>query len=476
MLSIVRPSARLLRRFFRIALCLLIATHLAVPPRLGAMIGEFTVKDEAELGRKFSLYVRSSFPVVDDPEIDGYIRYLVARVASSMPPQPFPITSGVLRNNAMNAFAGPGGQLFVFTGLILGVQNESELAGVIAHELAHVSQRHLAQRMQRSQIMGIAGMLGMVAGAFLGSDAGQALMAGSQAAVQTAQLKYSRDDEREADQVGMNYLVDSGFPPQGMPDSFLRIKKSKWISSGSMPSYFSTHPGLDERIGYLEDRVRALPAAIRTRPEDNRRLRRVQTLLRARYTPPQEALVYFSREGGDCLDLLGKAIVLQALNRMHDAEGAFCEALTCSEDDSLFKREAGRFYYTQGDFAAAGKLLQEAVLRNPQDLVALFYYALVLSKQGQKEQSIQYMNRVLSALPDSAEVHYFFSRIYAEQNEIFLAHVHLCYSEIYSNDAPKARLRMEQVRRIASTEEQQATLAKLEEAYAERSQFWRGGG
>ncbi|MDD4649498.1 MAG: M48 family metalloprotease, partial [Desulfoplanes sp.] len=117
-----------------------------------ALFGEFTISDEAELGRKFNVMFRAHFPLIEDPEVVDYIRDLTLSVVKVMPPMLFPITINVVRDTSMNAFATAAGYVFVFSGLILNLDNEAEVVGVIAHELAHVSQRHIAQSIEQSQI------------------------------------------------------------------------------------------------------------------------------------------------------------------------------------------------------------------------------------------------------------------------------------------------------------------------------------
>lgn len=121
--------------------------------------GGFGIKDEKELGRKFEVLVRSQLPLVEDPEVSLYVKSIVDRLAKSIPPQPFDFTSGVILHNSMNAFAVPGGHVFVFTGLMMNLDKESELAGVLAHEMAHVTQRHVASRIERGRYLTIGTLL-----------------------------------------------------------------------------------------------------------------------------------------------------------------------------------------------------------------------------------------------------------------------------------------------------------------------------
>mgnify|MGYP000667707688 CR=1 FL=1 len=435
-------------------------------------LGQFTVSDEIELGRKFNILVRSRMAMVEDPEILGYTEEVLDRLQRQMPPQPFPLSVGVIRHGALNAFAGPGGHVFVHTGLFQNLENESSFAGVLAHELAHVSQRHIASRIQKSQWVSIGTLLGVLAGALLGGDAGPALLYGSVAAGQSAMLSYSREDEREADQVGMNYLVKAGFKPQGMVQSFETIRKLRWLG-GSMPVYLSTHPGVDERISYLRDRVDRMPESIRTRDEDNTAYQRARMLVMAKYTEPDKALSFFHRgELDQCLNLLGRAIVLDRNNRINEARSAFDQALACSPDDPLLLREAGAFFLQLGNFEQASDFLQRAVLNNPKDQMALYHYARVLDATGHREQAIPLLERIIGHLPEQPVVHAYLGRLLGQEGHLFSAHLHLGYAAIYSNDKKQAGFHMQQAEEAAKTEQDRHALTKQQRIYKEREEFW----
>lgn len=435
-------------------------------------LGQFSVSDEIELGRKFNILVRSRMPIVEDPEIIGYTEKILERLQRQMPPQPFPLQVGVIRHGALNAFAGPGGHVFVHTGLFQNLEDESSFAGVLAHELAHVSQRHIASRIQKSQWVNIGTLLGVLAGAMLGGDAGPALLYGSVAAGQSAMLSYSREDEREADQVGMSYLVDAGFKPQGMVQSFETIRKLRWLG-GSMPAYLSTHPGVDERISYLKDRVDRMPEHIRQRTENNAAYQRARMLVMARYTEPDKALTFFHRgELDQCLNLLGQAIVLDRNNRVSQARTAFEKALDCSPNDPLLLREAGAFFLQQGDFEQASNFLQQAVLRNPKDQMALYHYARVLVAMDQRDEAIPLLKRIIGQLPEQSAVHAYLGRLLGQEGLLFTAHLHLGYAAIYSNDRKQADFHMQRAEENARTEQDRAEFDKQKTVYKERQEFW----
>jgi len=458
-----------------ILICAMACGGLFIPERALAW-GEFTIKDERELGEKFNIMIRSRLPLVQDTEIVGYVKDIVDRLARTMPPQPFPFTVSVIQHNAVNAFAAPGGYIFVNTGLLLAMNNESEVAGVLAHEMAHVTQRHIARRIENSKVVGLLSLIGMLAGVFLGGDAGGAAVAGSMAASQAAMLTYSRSDEREADQVGMNYLTRAGYPPQGMTGAFEILSRRQWLVGSAVPTYLSTHPDIAERIRDMNVRVERLPAAKQGQQDDNRRFLRVQALIRARYSDPQGAAQAFARQvnGPDkCIALMGMAILAARQNRVNDAAERFEEALACAPDDQLIVREAGHFHYIKGDKNRGVSLLRQAVSMNRNDILALHYYARGLGDLGKTDEAVEMARQVLASVPEDAESHELLARLYGKQRNMFLANLHMAYSGLYENNERKLRQFMDRAKGLAASPSDQALMSRLEKIYKERKEFWK---
>ncbi|TVM27988.1 M48 family metalloprotease, partial [Oceanidesulfovibrio marinus] len=186
--------------------------------------------------------------------------------------------------------AATAGNVFIQKGLILNFDSESEVAGVLAHVLDPGSQRHIAHHVERTQTLYILSLLGALAGMFVGGEAGEGMIMGSQAASASEPRTYSREDATEADRMGMNYLVSAGYPAKGLLDSVKKIQKLYGLGGGNnIPTYLYTHPGIDVRIGYIDHLLHRMN---RQTPEkqDNTEFLRVQALLRAEYTDPQSAL------------------------------------------------------------------------------------------------------------------------------------------------------------------------------------------
>lgn len=451
-------------------------------PTAQAGFFSFDLKDERELGEKFNALIRSRMPLIEDTEINDYVTGVVNRLVRAMPPQPFPFTVSIVNNNAVNAFAGPAGYVFVFTGLILQMEHESEIAGVLAHELAHVTQRHIAKRMGEMKVLSIGQLVGVLAGVILGQttgnrDLGSAVAFGSQAATAQTYLKYSRDDEREADQVGMNYLVAAGYPPRGLVEAFETMRRLKWMQGGGdIPTYLSTHPGLVERMGYLKDRVGKLPQAVQSRKDNDAAFKRAQMLVRARYTDPQNAVSYFRKLGdkATCLDKLGLAIALsRSMHNITEARPAFETALACGGTDPLVLREAGRYFAKIRDFGRAKSLLQAALRANPKDIDANYEYGRMLAQEGNYRAAIGYLEQVQIRVPDNAEIRATYGQVLGQAGDIFHAYLNLTYAAVYANNPRQAKMQMDKAKAAAKTDDDRRELAKLEQTLKTRSELWK---
>lgn len=463
-------------RFFVFAL--MFALLFPIQARSG--FGEFTIRDELELARKFDLVIESRFHVVEDRRITNYVRGLVDRLLSVMPPQPFPVKVTVVQNAAMNAFASAAGHITVFTGLISNLESEDELASVLAHELAHVSERHIAKSIERNQLIGAGSLLGMLAGVLIGSqgnsETSDALIMGSLAGGQAMALKYSRGNEEDADQFGLGFLVAAGFNPNGMTSAFARMRKMQWLAGGgNIPSYLATHPGLDDRVGYMQERVARLPLAVLQRQTDNAEFTRVQALVHAWYTDPNTALAVFSAgRFPDCLARLGKAIALSRLGQTEKARSQFQQALSCNADDPLWQREYGRFSFEYGQLDVAARALQEAVLKTSDDLFALFFYARARAEQGDYAEGITTMERVLREVPRDSEVLEHLGRYQAAAGHNFEAHLSFAKAFAYKGKFRKYEYHLRQAEMHVQTTHQSELLDALREEIEEYRDILRG--
>ena len=452
-----------------LVLLLFLTAQLVAVPAQAFFFGGVTIKDEKEMGHKFDVMVRSNMGIVEDPEVSLYVNQIVDRLVKTLPPQPFNFKAAVILHNALNAFAVPGGYVYVFTGLIMNLEKEEDLAGVLAHELAHVTQHHVASRLERAQFVTLGSLLLAIAGVAVGGSSGGAIAVGALGAGQSAMLNYSRIDETEADQIGLQYLVAAGYPPQGMVDGFKVLRQKSWMSGTNVPTYLSTHPAIGDRINGLQARIQGMGKSVQGRKQDNKRFTRVKTLLWARYGDEQAAQQRFS--GKDGLSCMGRGIVLARINRVTEANKAFDEALAASPNDPLVLREAGAFHYRKGDMSRADGLLRQAMRLDPRDYMASFFYARMLDETGRQAQASQYYKEVLRYVPEDAEVHEAYARSLGKTGDSAGAYIHMAYSALYSNNKKQAERYFNQAKAL-SGKANPRDLQKLEAAYKERKEIW----
>lgn len=221
-----------------------------------------SLQEEYRLGRSWSRILRGQAPMLQDPISYQYLEDLIWRLLPNSQVQDRRVSMFLLDNRGINAFAVPGGVIGVNGGLILTTESEGELASVLAHELAHLSQRHYAQRLEeerKNRPMMLAGMLAGILLAAADSEGGMAVISSTMGASAYQQLAFSRRNEQEADRAGMQTLVASGFDPEAMPSMFARLQRSYRFYGQKPPEFLLTHPVTESRIADSMNRAHQLP-------------------------------------------------------------------------------------------------------------------------------------------------------------------------------------------------------------------------
>jgi predicted Zn-dependent protease len=301
-------------------------------PDLGeASAATLSETQERTIGNRIMREIRVDPAYLDDPEVTDYVRSLGSRLLLAAEGPTRQIAFFVVKDDSINAFALVGGHIGIHTGLLALSTNESELAGVVAHEIAHITQRHQARALhgqRTSQWTSLAALaLAIVAARGSSSQSGQvaeaALASASALAIQS-QLDYTREHEREADRVGITLLEKTGYDPRGMVSFFERMLRANRLNEfKSSPSYLRTHPLTTERIADMQGRVERLAARM---VPDSFDYRMARAKVRATAGTPSEALASFRALLEDRTvvrpreDLYGLAV---ALHRSRDFEGAW---------------------------------------------------------------------------------------------------------------------------------------------------------
>ena len=213
---------------------------------------------ERRMGLAFMRSVRQKATVIDDPEVENYIKSIGYKLVANSDNNSLPFSFFVVKNPAINAFAAPGGVIGINSGTILNSQSESELAGVIAHEIAHVTQRHIARSFEKANqytIPATAGMLGAILLTIVNPELGQAALTAVSGASLQARINFTRANEKEADSIGILLLARSGYDPHGMPAFFERLQQKSEYQQSQAPEFLRTHPLTSSRIA--ESKARA---------------------------------------------------------------------------------------------------------------------------------------------------------------------------------------------------------------------------
>lgn len=253
---------------------LALAVWLALLPGCGTL----SVKEEQQLGHEAQRQVRERFQLVRDRVIVGYARDLGEKVVAASKPSPFDFRFYVVEDSEINAFALPGGAIYVHTGVLLKAKDASEVAGVLAHEVAHVTARHVAQLYRRQRNTGVgAQFLTIIVAILTGNPyiANAASLATGVAA--TAYLStFNRDAEREADQLAVETLIRAGYDPHGMMTFFETLRKETETGGLRMPQFLSSHPATAERVNAVTALVRSKEPLPPLRRDDGGKLEIIQ--------------------------------------------------------------------------------------------------------------------------------------------------------------------------------------------------------
>ncbi|MBI5015978.1 MAG: M48 family metalloprotease [Deltaproteobacteria bacterium] len=340
---------------------LLLFSTACVPRSAGGSSGLLSRADERELGRKVLDEVRREFRVLDDPYLADYLTGIGRRLESVAGPQPFEIDFHVVGDSRINAFAVPGGHIFVTSQTILVSNDESELAGVVAHEMGHVEGRHIAYQMKAGARANLAALAAVLAGAFLtrNPQAGAAIATFGLAAAQTQMLQYSRTDEEDADRRAVRTLNAAGYDGWGLVRFMETIQRQSPAPEG-VPAYLFTHPLPENRARYLAD---ALPAKKPPAPDDAALgpLWRAQARVLAQDPRPWGLGVVRHRAEAQPRSAdaqLALALVLKAAGRYDEAWAALDAARNVVPDDPEILHERASVRLHQGRQAEGIALLE----------------------------------------------------------------------------------------------------------------------
>jgi predicted Zn-dependent protease len=395
-------------------------------PQLERRIGESIMRD-----------IRFREPsYVDDAEITEYLANLGGRLTQTPAGARQDFEFFAIRDHTINAFALPGGFIGVHTGLLSASESESEVASVLAHEVAHVTQRHIARMLGQQQQMQLPVLAALAAAILLGRSrpdlASGAAAAASAGAIQT-QLSYSRDYEREADRIGFQSLEAAGFDVHAMGSFFEKMQRGSRIADdGTVPGYLRTHPITTERIADAQNRAASMP--YKQHP-DSPEFQLVRAKLRAESGDPRDTVQFFQsavrerRFASETAARYGLALAYVRAKRTKEAEAELARVRAAGGGGPMIESLAARVKVAQGDRAGAAKLLGESYARYPNSRPLLYAHADALHDAGQHEEAMKLLGESLRVHPRDPRLYALQAKTYAALGK--RASQHQAQAEVY---------------------------------------------
>lgn len=414
-----------------------------------------TPHQERQLGLKIMRQIRADTSYMDDVEIASYLgnlgHKLITNSNEASVDQLFEFFA--IQDPSINAFALPGGFMGFNSGLMIAAQSESELAAVMSHEIAHVTQKHLARMIAAQKydwIKSIAALAVAIIASRSSPQASQAILVASQASMIQSKLDFTRNHEKEADRIGLNILLDAGFDPQGMTTFFERLQKSGRFHETGAPSYLRTHPITYERIADIQNRIRDMPYR---QVSDSIDFLLVRSKLRASQGKPHDAVIQFKtrldekRYSNEIAERYGYIQALMRNKKYKQANAELTYLYQLLQNDTATPALAGHqlgatiriesknviagamietlaasVKLANKEIDAAFKIYQSALKIYPQHRALIHGYAQALIQDKQIKNALEFINRQLQLIHNDPKLYGLQAQCYSLLGDKMLEH------------------------------------------------------
>ncbi len=396
-----------------------------------------TEEDEIRISRDFRREANKNLHLIRQPEVERYIDQVGRRILSIMGPQPFEYRFFVVENPQLNAFAVPGGSIYIHTGLIQRVHSTDELAAVIGHEIIHVKSRHMARLsgFNLEKLLGLAGIFLVGAG-----SQGQAAGTLAKAIATTRELSYTRRVEQEADTLGVKYMTDAGYDPRGALGFFKTIDEERVLNPARVPPYLLTHPLTQDRIGSVEVMIRSLRLR-RQRPSNLDPIKRVQQFLRLEIEEKvdlNEKEKPVAQSPGDDQLLHFRGLEYHRKAKWAKAREAYERVRVLNPKSPGLDRDLGRLYTQTGEFRQAHEAFERSISADPKDPLNYFYIGELLEQESQFAEAAGAYLRAYKLSLFWAEPARRLSIVYGKLDRMGDAYFYLAQSHLLMDEDEKA--------------------------------------
>jgi predicted Zn-dependent protease len=428
---------------------------------------------ERQIGEQSMFQIRSDKSYMDDPEIADYLNQLGGLLVSNSPEPGDSFEFFAIKDNSINAFALPGGFVGVNTGLILLAQSESELASVLAHEISHVTQHHYAHMVAGTQYDSLAAMATLAVAILAARNSPQAATAGivgAQAGTLQHQLNFTRQNEREADLIGLSTLEKSGFDTRAMPLFFERMQKATQLVEGNAPSYLRDHPVTHERIAYVEDRVQQIPYHL---VPDSLEFQLIRARLIALQKDPAEAVAYFDsalgskKFGNPIAQRYGLVLALLRNHQTQRAEQEFAVLHRQSPLNATIETLGGRVKQLDKQNKDIFAFYRTALKNFPEHHALIYDYAELLLQDQQYKEALKLLDEQVNRDGNDPRLYEQEARAYAALNKPQEEHHMLAYYHILHGDLQDTIVQLELAKQSGNDYYQLSTIETELKQYRE---------
>lgn len=394
-----------------------------------------TPVQERQIGQQSMMQIRAGKQFLDDAEINDYLNQLGLRLVENSTEPSLGFEFFTLNDYSVNAFAMPGGFIGVNSGLLLTAQSESELASVLSHEIAHVTQRHLARMIAGQQADSLASMAAIaiaILAARRNPEASQAVMIGTQAQGIQRLLNFTRAHEQEADRIGLDILQKSDFNTHAMPEFLGKLQRATRLFENNTPGYLRTHPITSDRIADIENRVSNQPYRL---IPDSLNFQLVRTKLIGAQKTATDAIAYFSdalgaqKHGNPIAQRYG---LVSALLRNNETERAAKELEILRDQagrvNPMIETLAGQVKRAEKNNGDALAFYRSAAQNFPQHRALIYDYVDLLLQSNQAEAATKLLTEQITRHPSDTRLYDLQARSYAMQGKRFEQHRAQAYS------------------------------------------------
>ena len=409
----------------------------------------FNIGEEREVGEKLLYSVRSSFHLIDDPDITEYITRIGQSVIDVAGIQYFDYHFFVIDSKDFNAFAAPSGLIFFYSGLIESMNSEDELISVIAHEIGHIVKRHLASRLEKSKYSSMTTLGLAIAAIAFGGAAAPALLTGALATGQSITLHFSRQNEEEADLLAYGWMKKLHRDTEGQVRMLESMRRIARYRSDALPQYLLTHPNPEARLDTIESLIEVDKNTYYSDPatiDDFDFLR-----FKYRVLAQSDSSISFKARmasiiANDTSSELQKDMANFGMAQIARTENNFDYARSLLND--LIEKypqklqlivDKGVLEFEDGQFEVSEKLLRGAIDRNRNDLYAVYTLGLLLQRTGRLEGAVKQFKLIERELPQYAPVYFALGQIYSNQSKGGLAQLYLGKYNLYEGKLDLAR-------------------------------------